>query len=378
MLLHLGQIRTLVVSSSEMAQEIMKIHDDVFASRPSTKASNMLLYGGKSVGFAPYGEYWKQVKKLYMVHLVVSKNFSQKHLLRGLIEEGTALFGEFNFQDYMPALHFLDVLLKFDSKAKKVSKKWDDLLEEVLTDHLSIEEKEGDFIDVLLSLQSNKQVDFELTKEHFKAILMDMFGAGSHTTFITLEWVMAELVKDHKTMLKLQQEIRMVCHDKENVTEEDLKKMTWLKAVIKETLRLHPPAPLLVPRESSEETQINGYDVPKGTKVLINAWAINRDPKFWQNPEEFIPERFMGDTGVDFRGNHFQLIPFGGGRRICPGINFAISNIEMMIASILFHFNWELPCGMTRDEFDMSDAPGLTARRNEKLYLVPREVYHTT
>ncbi|KAJ4786429.1 Cytochrome P450 [Rhynchospora pubera] len=178
-------------------------------------------------------------------------------------------------------------------------------------------------------------------------------------------------------MLKLQQEIRMVCHNKENVTEEDLKKMTWLKAVIKETLRLHPPAPLLVPRESSEETQINGYDVPKGTKVLINAWAINRDPKFGQNPEEFIPERFMGDTSVDFRGNHFQLIPFGGGRRICPGINFAISNIEMMIATILFHFNWELPCGIIRDEFDMSDAPGLSVRRNEKLYLVPREVDHT-
>ncbi|KAJ4804754.1 Cytochrome P450 [Rhynchospora pubera] len=428
MLLHLGQIPTLIVSSAEMAQEVMKNQDNVYASRPSMKASKLLLYKNKTVGFAPYGEYWKHAKKLAIVHLlgvskvksyelarkeevqsavekirhaqslsnpvdlsevfssftldilcrVVSKNFSKKHLLRGLIEEGTALFGEFNFEDYFPALHVFDNLLKFDSKAKDISKQWDDLLEQVITEHLNRHEKDGDFIDVLLSLQADKQADFELTKDHIKAILVDMFGAGSHTTFITLEWVMAELVKDQKTMLTLQQEVRTMSGNKSGtIAEEDLKKMTWLKAVIKETLRLHPPAPLLVPRESLEESQINGYNVPKGTKVLINAWTINRDPKFWQNPDKFIPERFVENTGIDFRGNNFQLIPFGGGRRICPGINFAISNIEIMIATILFHFDWELPCGIKRDEFDMNYAPGLTVRRNKKLYLVPREVCHT-
>lgn len=165
-----------------------------------------------------------------------------------------------------------------------------------------------------------------------------MFGAGTHTTFVTLEWVMAELVKDQKTMQKLQQQIRKVSGNKQIITEEDLKNITWLKAVIKETLRIHPPAPLLVPRESLEESQVKGYHIPKGTKILINAWTINRDPKFWPNPEEFFPERFMEDTGVDFRGNNFQLIPFGAGKRICPGINLAISNIELMIATVSVAF----------------------------------------
>ncbi|KAJ3681476.1 hypothetical protein LUZ60_015965 [Juncus effusus] len=387
-----------------MAEEIMKNQDDIFASRPSTKATKKLLYGNKNVGFAPYGKYWKQAKKIYIVHLlgaskvrsfelareeevrlaiekiqcaerVVAKNISKKHLLRGLIEDGTALLGEFSFEDFFPGLGWLDFFLDFDSKIKKMAKNWDELLEEVIKAHMNTYHKsdknERDFVDELLFLQSNGEAEFNITKDHIKGILIDMFGGGSHTTFITLEWVMAELAKDIKTMKKLQCEIRKMACEKEIIVEEDLKEMAYLKAVIKETLRLHTPAPLLVPRESMRESHIKGYMIPKGTKVLINAWAINRDPEIWNNSGKFIPERFL-ENNIDFRGNHFQFIPFGAGRRVCPGINFALSNIELILANILFHFDWDLPPGMERENLNMDDASGLSTRRSEKLYLVPK------
>lgn len=118
--------------------------------------------------------------------------------------------------------------------------------------------------------------------------------------------------------------------------------MKYLKAVIKETLRLHPPIPLLVPRESTKDVKINGYDIAAGTRVITNAWAIHRDPTTWEEPEEFHPERFLNST-IDFKGQDFKLIPFGSGRRGCPGISFAIANNELVLANLLSKFNWALP-----------------------------------
>lgn len=197
-----------------------------------------------------------------------------------------------------------------------------------------------------------------------------MFAGGSHTTFITIEWAMAELVQNRKVMKKLQQEFRKIRNVKHILTIKDIKEITYLTCVIKETLRLHPPAPLLVPRESMQDSNVKGYRIPKGTKVVINAWTINRDPNYWENPDEFYPERFMENT-VDFRGNNLEYIPFGAGKRICPGINFAQSNIEIILANILYHFDWDLPHG---EELDMSEAAGLSARRAENLRLIPRKI----
>jgi len=151
-----------------------------------------------------------------------------------------------------------------------------------------------------------------------------MFAAGTDTTYTVLEWAMAELLRHQTVMQKLQDEVRTVVGDKTHVTEEDLVKMNYLKAVIKETLRLHAPVPLLVPRKSMEDIKLNGYDIAAGTQVIVNAWAIARDPSSWEQPLEFKPERFM-NSSIDFKGLDFELIPFGAGRRGCPGVLFAIA-----------------------------------------------------
>jgi cytochrome P450 len=201
-----------------------------------------------------------------------------------------------------------------------------------------------------------------------------MFAAGTDTTYLVLEFTIAELMLHQDAMAKLQAEVRKSTPKGQKlVNEDDLVGMTYLKAVIKETLRLHPPVPLLLPHLSQEDCDADGYAVPAGTSVLVNAWAISRDPAVWDAAEEFMPERFisMGDLGgVDFRGMDFQFLPFGSGRRICPGISFALSSIEIMLANLMLHFDWELPSGV--DTVDMTEVFGLTVSRKEKLFLNPR------
>ena len=196
-----------------------------------------------------------------------------------------------------------------------------------------------------------------------------MIIAGTDTSFITLEWAMTELVRYPGVMKKLQEEIRGIANRDSVVREEDLRGMSYLKAVIKEVLRLYPAAPILLPHESMETCQIQGYEIPAGTRVIVNAWAIARDPEFWEAPDEFRPERFL-ESDVDFRGHDFQFIPFGAGRRICPGLNFAVSTLELAIANLVHRFDWRLPEGMEVEDLDMTEAPGLTTRRKEKLQLV--------
>jgi len=202
-----------------------------------------------------------------------------------------------------------------------------------------------------------------------------MFQAGTDTSFIVLEYAMIKLMQNPNIMTKLQDELRMtIPKGKEIVTEDDLNGMSYLKAVIKETLRLHGPAPLLVPHLSMAECDIEGYTIPSGTRVIVNAWALARDPTYWESAERFMPERFMkGGSAMtmDYRGNDFLYLPFGAGRRICPGISFAISAIEIMLANLVYHFNWELPPELKKSGIDMTESFGVTVHRTEKLLLVP-------
>ncbi|XP_052489431.1 cytochrome P450 71D10-like [Gossypium raimondii] len=140
-------------------------------------------------------------------------------------------------------------------------------------------------------------------------------------------------------------------------------------------MRLHPPFPLLVPRESRENCEINGYQVPTKTRVIINAWAMGRDPKYWSEVETFYPERFL-NSSCDFKGTNLEYIPFGAGRRMCPGISFALPNIELPLAKLLYHFDWELPSGLPHENLDMSETFGMTARRKDDLILIPTTHSH--
>lgn len=174
-------------------------------------------------------------------------------------------------------------------------------------------------------------------------------------------------------MEKLQTEVRSsIPEGQEIVSEVNMNNMTYLKAVIKEALRLHPVAPLLAPHLSMVNCNIDGYVIPAGTRVFVNAWAIGRDKCFWEDAEAFVPERFVADGSamcVNFKGNDFQYLPFGAGRRMCPGMNFGIATVEMMLSNLVHRFDWELPQGM---EIDMSEVFGISVRRKEKLLLVPK------
>lgn len=180
---------------------------------------------------------------------------------------------------------------------------------------------------------------------------------------------MTELIRTPRAMKKAQEEVRLLLGSRGKVDEEDLHQLQYLKAVVKEALRLHSPVPLLLPRETIQDSKIGGYDVLQNTRVFINAWGIARDPKAWDNAEEFIPERFV-DSPIDFKGHDFKFIPFGSGRRICPAMNTGVLMIELALANMLYSFDWRLPEGMKNEDIDMNDSPGITVHKRSALHLV--------
>ncbi|KAI9087618.1 hypothetical protein K1719_030488 [Acacia pycnantha] len=430
MLLHLGEKPVLVVSSADAARDVMKTRDLVFANRPQGKMNHILLYGRKDIASSPYGEYWRQIRSISVIHLLSNKMVQS---LRGLREEEIAimmekiklasstnmsvnlsklfasiandvtsraalgrkygeengrnfmdimikfgeLLGSFVVGDYIPWLDWLGNVSGLYGRAHKVANQLDQFLEQVVAEHMTRPEETGDsegrddFVDVLLSIQRTNSTGFLIDMTVIKALILDMFVAGTDTSHTALEWAMAELLRHPNIMKKLQNEVRSVGRNRSNiVTEEDIDHMPYLKAVLKETLRLHPPIPLLVPRESMQDVNIQGHDVQARTRVIVNAWAIARDVAYWENPEEFKPERFL-DSSIDYKGHDFQLIPFGAGRRGCPGTQFAMTIIELVIANIVFQFDWALPNGETGEALDMSETAGLSVHRKLPLIGIP-------
>jgi cytochrome P450 len=197
-------------------------------------------------------------------------------------------------------------------------------------------------------------------------VLQDMFIAGVHTTYKTIEWTMAQLLKNPREMAKVQSEVRQVASGTDGgVLEEELEKMSLLHAAIREALRL---TPTLIERETIQDTRLHGYDIPAKTRVLINGWAIARDAESWENAEEFRPERFLG-RAIDYSGKDTRFIPFGAGRRGCPGTAFAMRLVELTLANMMYHFDWELPNGQDPGSFEVIETTGLSLGLESALIL---------
>jgi flavonoid 3'-monooxygenase len=202
-----------------------------------------------------------------------------------------------------------------------------------------------------------------------------MFTAGTDTTSSTVEWAIAELIRHPKILAQVRQELDSVVGQERLVSELDVAQLTYLQAVVKETFRLHPSTPLSLPRMAADDCEIDGYRIPKGSTLLVNVWAIARDPDQWSNPLEFRPERFLPGSekaSVDVKGNDFEVIPFGAGRRICAGMSLGLRMVHLLTASLVHAFDWDLANGLMPEKLNMDEAYGLTLQRAEPLMVHPR------
>ncbi|CAH1454065.1 unnamed protein product [Lactuca virosa] len=255
----------------------------------------------------------------------------------------------------------LDELLGFNRRLEKTFSNFDAFLQMVLDehiDHTGTSDHEKDMVDACRS---------QLTTNEMKALLMNVLNGAIDTTTTTMVWTMSEIIKNPRVMQKLQEEIRRCVGRKSSVEEADVANMPYLKLVVKEALRLHSTVPFLLTRECIKHCQIGGYDIFPGTRVLINAWGIGRDPKVWtESASIFNPER-LENLELD----RSEMIPFGGGRRACPAASVATQIVEYTIANLFYSFDWQLPSGMKNEELDMEEVGSLIVVRKTPLSLVP-------
>ncbi|XP_054819085.1 desmethyl-deoxy-podophyllotoxin synthase-like [Prosopis cineraria] len=420
--LQLGEISMVVVSSAETAKEVMKTKDHIFGQRPFLPGTDIVLYGPSSIVLSPTGDYWKLLRKILSQHLLNAtrvRSFQSlrqeevSSLMKRLSEEAgsavnlserifatacriasRAAFGEMHggsqeeaimwactavlslpqdISDLFPSRKWLQVATGARRKHEELRRKVDVVLENIIANHVGGEiGSEECLLTVLLNLKRHG----DLTIDNVKAVILDVILAAFEPASKMVEWAMTEMARKPTIMKKAQGEVRQVFNKKGCIDEIALEELEYLKLVIKETIRVYAPAPILAPRECTQTCEINGYTIPEGTQVLVNAWAIARDPKYWtssssSDAEEFIPERFI-NSSVDYRGSDFEYTPFGAGKRVCPGMLFGPAITEILLANLLCYFDWDLPAGITPETLDMDEVfLGSTLRKKSHLILVP-------
>eukprot|EP00253_Pinus_taeda_P025080 PITA_25080 len=429
--LRLGSTLALVVSSPEIASEFLKTHDQLFASRIPSAAIKQLTYNLSGLIFSPYGPSWRQVRKLCVLHLLNPKRldyfrfireeevsamiraiiipdhsrpinisqtvssfataiicrmaFSTKYCDQDLInfsrmvKESFLLMGTFNIGDYVPYLDWMD-LQGVNRRLKSVHKAQDYFLEKVIDEHAARNDPNApkDLVDVLLAEAANQDVGLQISRDWIKAVLYDLLLAGSDTSQTIIEWAMSEALRNPSVLKKLQDELERVVGLGRMVRESDLPRLVYLQAVVKETLRLYPQGPILFRHLSSEPCNVLGYEIPQNTQVLVNIWAIGRNSESWEDAGSFTPERFMERVGseVDTNGDQNSAwLPFGAGRRRCPGQQLGTLVAEIGLAQLLHCFKWRLP-GADLDgpnqELDMMERfNGITSPRAKELFAIP-------
>ncbi|GLJ36127.1 hypothetical protein SUGI_0724700 [Cryptomeria japonica] len=423
-------IETVVVASSPaMAKAILKTHDHIFVGRTVIEAAKVFSHHKSSLAWGEYGPHWQYLRRITTVELFSPKRLdAQEHVRRSelfhtvrLIFEskgkavniehmaffnsmnvlgkmifGTSLmdpynpasvgfkdtmaktmklFGTANSSDYHPLFRLVDPQSVSRQVAKHMKRLYD-FIDLFIQDRISTKnimrphnDSDKDFLDVLLDMRAEDFTLFDV-----RALIFELLMAGTDSTTTTIEWVMAELIRNPEKMKRVQQELDGVVGLERKVEAYDINRLFYLDAVVKETFRLHPTVPLLLPHKARKDCEIEGYMIPKDAQVLVNLWAIGRDPATWKEPFEFMPERFLEgeNSEIDYKGHNFELIPFGAGRRGCVGLPFALRMVHLVLACFLHSFEWTLPHEMTREQMDMSDEFELALKKASELIAIPK------
>ncbi|XP_057536942.1 cytochrome P450 CYP82D47-like isoform X2 [Amaranthus tricolor] len=417
-MIKLGFKRALVVSNAEIAKECLGANDKVFVNRPHKICAEHLGYNFAMLAFSPYGKYWLEMRKIItveflsnhriemfkhiritevksamkVIHEHCNKNrtfttcsdiFDMKQWFSDItmntivrlvsgqslkecyqgeeydryaraIREFLELAGAFVLADALPFLRWFDIG-GYEKKMKKVAIQMDCVTQKWLEEHKKgrgsneVEQKQ-DFMDVMLGI-------FEAGgKKSF--IHQNLILAGADTIGVTLTWALSLLLNNKDILKKAQAELDTVVGNERHVEESDLKSLVYLQAILKESMRLYPPGPLSVPREAITDCTVGGYHIQAGTQLYINLYKLQRDPKVWENPLEFHPERFLTThKDYDVKGKHFEILPFGTGRRICPGITFSLQTMLFILANLLHEFDISVP---SHEAVDMTESFGLS------------------
>ncbi|XP_006363549.1 cytochrome P450 CYP736A12-like isoform X2 [Solanum tuberosum] len=427
MSMRFGFVPVIVASSPHAAEQFLKNHDLIFASRPNNIAAKFIAYDQRNLTFGKYGPYWRNMRKLCTLELLSTLKinsfqamrkqevtnfvtfingaassgveidisaklatlntnmtclmvFGKKYMddefdergFKYVIQETLVLTATPNIGEFFPFLNVFD-LQGVVRRMKELSKIFDEFFERIIDEHVQDSKKEKqtkDIVDTMMNIMQSGESEFEFDRRHVKAILLDMLIASMDTSSTAIDWIFTELLRHPKVIKKLQKELEQIVGMNRMVEESDLEKLEYLDMVIKEGFRLHPVAPLLIPHESIEDCTIDGFDIPKGSRLLVNTWAIGRDPEIWSEPEKFMPERFVG-SNIDLRGNNFQLLPFGSGRRSCPGLQLGLTTVRLVLAQMVHCFDWKLPNGMMPNDLDMTEKFGLVMTRAQHLMVIP-------
>lgn len=302
--------------------------------------------------------------------------------IKELVSTCLDLSGRLSAGDILGPLKILD----FSGNGKKLMEalmKYDRLVERVIREHEEKVTMKGthddqdqrkDVLDILLETYKDPAAVVKISMKDIKSFLLDLFMAGTDTSSQAMQWAMAELINRPELYTKLQDEIISVVGTKRTVQESDVENLPYLQAVIKETLRLHPSAPLII-RECGEDCSVNGYLVKEKTRVLVNVFAVMRDPDSWKDPDKFIPERFLegsderiGDHQMEFKGQNFRYLPFGSGRRGCAGASLAMLVMHAAVGSLVQCFDWKVKDG---EKVDLSLGSGFAAEMAHPLVCYP-------
>ncbi|XP_004310207.1 PREDICTED: geraniol 8-hydroxylase-like [Fragaria vesca subsp. vesca] len=391
MSLKLGQITTVVVSSPTMAKEILRIYDHLFCNRTIPDALRVLI--DNSLPWMPVSPRWRNLRKICTSQLFATRvldankeNRREKvqeliasvndNMIKGLaVDIGKAAFIT-SLNLLSRTIFSVDLADDDSSSSNEITKEFKKIstgmLEEAGKPNL------GDFFPVL------KKIDPQGRRRRFTNHYNKMLGLFESVIKQRLEFRKGDDYVASNDMLDTLIDLREEENEEDLnnpkviehlLSESNIARLPYLQAIIKETFRLRPVAPLLLPRKAETDVEIGGYIVPKGAQVLVNIWAIGRDPSIWDNPNSFMPERFLGsDNQIDVMGNNFELIPFGSGRRICPGLPLAMRMLHLMMGSLINCFDWKLEDGVLPETMNLEDKFSISLQMAQPLKAVPKEI----